>query len=503
MPARRITKVLIANRGEIACRVMRACRELDLRTVAVYSEADQNAVHVRMADEAVAIGPAPARESYLVADKIVDAIKRTGADGVHPGYGFLSENAAFAEAVAAAGATFIGPPPAAIRAMGGKTAARALMQAAGVPVVPGDNGEGGKGFPDVAAAKAAAARVGYPVMLKAAAGGGGRGMRLVDAEDKLEQALAGAQREAKAAFGDDTVYLEKAIARPRHIEIQVFGDEHGGAVHLYERDCSIQRRNQKVIEESPSPAIDDETRRRMGEVAVRAARSVGYVGAGTIEMLYDGASRGFYFLEMNTRLQVEHPVTELLTGVDLVRWQLAVAQGEKLPLAQEAIPRRGAAIECRVYAEDPVKFLPSPGTITSLRVPSGPGIRDDSGVTAGSVISVHYDPMISKLCAWADTREAAIGRMRRALAEYHVGGIRTNLPFHRQVMRHPAFIAGDYDTGFIERHKAELQPASPDEETAALAAIVAAAHAESRGRDATVDGGLDLSQTAIPPWRRA
>ena len=415
MPARRITKVLIANRGEIACRVIRACRELDLRTVAVHSDADAAALHVRLADEAVAIGPPPARESYLRAEKIVDAIKKTGADAVHPGYGFLSENADFAEAVAAAGATFIGPPPAAIRAMGGKTSARALMQAASVPVVPGDNGEGGRGFATPAAAKAAAARVGYPVMLKAAAGGGGRGMRLVDGEDKLEAALAGAQREAKAAFGDDTIYLEKAIVRPRHIEIQVFGDEHGGAVHLYERDCSIQRRNQKVIEESPSPVIDDDTRARMGEVAVRAARSVGYVGAGTIEMLYDAAAKSFYFLEMNTRLQVEHPITELVTGVDLVRWQIAVAQGERIPLAQDAIPRRGAAIECRVYAEDPVKFLPSPGTITSLRVPSGPGVRDDSGVVAGSVISVHYDPMISKLAVWADTRAAAIERMRRAL----------------------------------------------------------------------------------------
>jgi acetyl-CoA carboxylase biotin carboxylase subunit len=373
------------------------------------------------------------------------------------------------------------------------------MQAAGVPVVPGDNGEGGKGFPTAALAKAAAAKIGYPVMLKAASGGGGRGMRLVDSEEKLEAALAGAQREAKSAFGDDTVYIEKAIVRPRHIEIQVFGDEHGGAVHLYERDCSIQRRNQKVIEESPSPVLDDATRLKMGEVAVRAARSVGYVGAGTIEMLYDAASRGFYFLEMNTRLQVEHPVTELVTGVDLVRWQLAVAQGEKIPLAQEAIPRRGAAIECRVYAEDSVKFLPSPGTITSLRVPSGPGIRDDSGVVAGSVISSHYDPMISKLCTWGDTRAAAIERMRRALAEYHVGGIRTNLAFHRQMMRHPAFVAGDYDTGFIERNKAALTPPAPDEETAMLAAVAAAAHA------AHVDGErptLDLSATQLSAWRR-
>jgi acetyl-CoA carboxylase biotin carboxylase subunit len=500
MPARRITKVLVANRGEIACRVIRACREMEMLTVAVYSEADRGALHVRLADQAIAIGPPPARDSYLAADKIIDAVERSGADAVHPGYGFLSENAAFAEAVAAAGATFVGPPPAAIRAMGGKTAARALMQAAGVPVVPGDNGEGGNGFATVAEAAAAAARVGYPVMLKAAAGGGGRGMRLVDGEDKLEAALAGARREAKAAFGDDTVYLEKAIVRPRHIEIQVFGDEHGGAVHLHERDCSIQRRNQKVIEESPSPALDDETRARMGEVAVRAARSVGYVGAGTIEMLFDPASRGFYFLEMNTRLQVEHPVTELVTGVDLVRWQLAVAQGERLPLAQHEIPRRGAAIECRVYAEDPVKFLPSPGTITSLRVPSGPGIRDDSGVTAGSVISVHYDPMISKLCAWADARPAAVARMRRALGEYHVGGIKTNLAFHRQVMRHPAFLAGAYDTGFIDRHKPDLMPPEPDDATATLAAVVAAVQAaQAQSRE---EPPLDSSAAQLSAWRR-
>jgi acetyl-CoA carboxylase biotin carboxylase subunit len=498
MAARKIRKVLVANRGEIACRVIRACRELDLATVAVYSEADRGAVHARLADQAVAIGPAPARESYLVVERIVDAVKQTGADAVHPGYGFLSENAAFAEAVAAAGATFVGPPPSAIRAMGGKTAARALMQAAGVPVVPGDNGEGGRGFATLAEARAAAARIGYPVMLKAAAGGGGRGMRLVDGDDKLEGALAGAKREAKAAFGDDTIYLEKAIVRPRHIEIQVFGDEHGGAVHLYERDCSIQRRNQKVIEESPSPALDDDTCAKMGEVAVRAARSVGYVGAGTVEMLFDSATRGFYFLEMNTRLQVEHPVTELVTGVDLVRWQLAVAEGERLPLAQGEIPRRGAAIECRVYAEDPVKFLPSPGTITSLRVPSGPGIRDDSGVAAGSVISVHYDPMISKLNAWADTRAAAIGRMRRALAEYHVGGIRTNLPFHRLVMRHAAFLAGEYDTGFIDRHKAELTPPEPDDETATLAAVAAALESSPTASQSD----LDLTQTQLSSWRR-
>jgi len=437
-----------------------------------------------------------------VVAKLLAAIRATGADAVHPGYGFLSENADFAEAVARAGAVFIGPPPSAVRSMGGKTSARALMQAAGVPVVPGENGAGGQGFATAEEAKAAAARVGYPVLLKATAGGGGRGMRLVESEDKLEAALAAARREAKAAFSDDAVYLEKAIVRPRHIEIQVFGDTAGNVVHLHERDCSIQRRNQKVIEEAPSPAIDEDLRARMGEVAVRAARAVGYVGAGTIEMLFDSASRGFYFLEMNTRLQVEHPITELITGVDLVRWQIAVAEGARLPMTQEQIPRRGAAVECRVYAEDPVKFLPSPGTITSLRVPAGPGIRDDSGVTAGSVISTHYDPMISKLAAFGATRAEAIERMRRALAEYHVGGIRTNLAFHRRVMRHPAFLAGDYDTGFIERHKAELAPPAIDDETAAWAAIGAALQARAAG----VAGGgqvvLDTSSVIPSAWRR-
>ncbi len=383
--------------------------------------------------------------------------------------------------------------------MGGKTSARALMQAAGVPVVPGDNGPGGKGFATVAEARAAAARIGYPVMLKAAAGGGGRGMRVVTDEDKLEAALTGAQREAKAAFGDGTIYLEKAVVRARHIEIQVFGDTQGNVVHLFERDCSVQRRNQKVIEEAPSPALDDDLRRAMGEVAVRAAKSVGYVGAGTIEMLFDQASRSFYFLEMNTRLQVEHPVTELITGVDLVHWQVRVAEGHPLPLTQEQIVRRGAAIECRVYAEDPVKFLPSPGTITSLRVPSGPGVRDDSGVVAGSVISVYYDPMISKLCVWAADRPSAIDRMRRALDEYQVGGIKTNLAFHRQAMRNPAFIAGDYDTGFIERHKAELAPPAPSPAVLDDAALAAAVHASRQTTTATATEGTGPEMSA---WRR-
>jgi acetyl-CoA carboxylase, biotin carboxylase subunit len=359
----------------------------------------------------------------------------------------------------------------------------------------------------VAEARAAAARIGYPVMLKAAAGGGGRGMRLVDQEAKLEAALTGAQRESKAAFGDDTIYLEKAVVRARHIEIQVFGDQQGNVVHLFERDCSVQRRNQKVIEEAPSPALDDGLRAAMGEVAVKAARSVGYVGAGTIEMLFDQASRSFYFLEMNTRLQVEHPVTELITGVDLVRWQILVAGGAPLPLAQEQIQRRGAAIECRVYAEDPVKFLPSPGTITSLRLPSGPGVRDDSGVLAGSVISVYYDPLISKLCTWAADRPAAIDRMRRALDEYHVGGIRTNLAFHRRVVRHPAFLAGDYDTGYIERHRADLQPTPPAPETVVDAAIAAALHASrsGAGAGATTTTAAPAGQPGdgdVSAWRR-
>jgi acetyl-CoA carboxylase biotin carboxylase subunit len=494
------SKILIANRGEIACRVMRACREMGIATVAVHSDADRDGVFVRMADEAVAIGAAPAKESYLRIDKIIAAARATGAQAIHPGYGFLSENADFADACTAAGIVFIGPPADAIRAMGGKTAARARMMAAGVPVVPGDNGKDGRGFASVAEAKAAAAKIGYPVMLKAAAGGGGRGIRIVDAESKLEAALASAQREAKAAFGDDAVYLEKAVVRARHIEVQVFGDQHGQAVHLFERDCSVQRRNQKVIEEAPSPAIDDALRAAMGDVAVKAALAVGYVGAGTIEMLFDQASRSFYFLEMNTRLQVEHPVTELITGIDLVRWQILVAGGAKLPLTQEQIERRGAAIECRIYAEDSVKFLPSPGTITSLRVPSGPGIRDDSGVIAGSVISVYYDPMISKLCVHAADRPAAIDRMRRALTEYHVGGINTNLGFHRRVMQHPAFLSGDYDTGFIERHKAELAPLPPPAEAATDAAVAAALHTHLQTTEKAPDPGA--TGAGISAWRR-
>ncbi len=499
MTNKQITKVLIANRGEIACRIIRGCKDMGIATVAVHSEADAQAVFVSQADEAVCIGPAPARESYLCGDKIIAAAKATGANAIHPGYGFLSENAGFAKACADAGIIFIGPSPEAITAMGGKTSARRVMQAAGVPVVPGDNGPAGRGFETPEQALEAAARIGYPVMLKATAGGGGRGMRLVASEDKLVASLAAAQREAKAAFGDDAVYLEKAIVRARHIEIQVFGDHQGNVVHLFERDCSVQRRNQKVIEESPSPALDAGTRERMGQVAVAAARSVNYVGAGTIEMLFDADSGQFYFLEMNTRLQVEHPVTELVTGVDLVRWQLEVAQGQPLPLTQAQLQQQGHAIECRVYAEDPVKFLPSPGTITDLQVPSGPGVRDDSGVIAGSVITVHYDPMISKLCTWGATRTEAIERMRRALQEYHVGGIKTNLAFHRLVMQNPAFLAGHYDTGFIEKHKADLTPAAPTPEQVQHAAIAAAAHAAAHANATLPSQALG---DGISAWRQ-
>jgi acetyl-CoA carboxylase biotin carboxylase subunit len=475
MPIRR---VLVANRGEIAVRVMRTLRELEIESVAVFSDADRRAAHVMMADHAVGIGPAPAAQSYLVVDRIIDACRQAGADAVHPGYGFLSENPDLASACAAAGITFIGPPPAAMRLMGSKTAARAAVQAAGTPVVPGDSGPQGSGFPDPAAALVAARAIGFPVLIKASAGGGGKGMRLVEGEAGFTAAFDGARREAQAAFGDGAVYLERAVIRPRHVEIQIFCDSRGGAVHLGERDCSIQRRHQKVIEETPSPALNAELRAEMGAAAVRAARACDYLGAGTVEFLLsqDGS---YYFLEMNTRLQVEHPVTEMVYGVDLVAWQVAVARGESLPLDQAALDarRRGAAMECRVYAEDPERFLPSPGTITHLRVPAGPFVRDDSGVYEGWTVPVHYDPLLSKLITWGDDRGQALARMRRALDEYLVRGIRTNLPFHRRVMRHPAFVAGDYDTGFIDREPALRSPgAEPDELGLTAAAIDWAAH---------------------------
>jgi acetyl-CoA carboxylase, biotin carboxylase subunit len=441
-------KILIANRGEIAVRVIRACRDLNISPVAVFSEVDAAALHVRMADEAFCIGPAASSESYLNIKKIIEVAQRASADAIHPGYGFLAENADFARAVADAGLTFIGPTPGAMKVMGSKTSARRAAIAAGAPVVPGTT-EALKSF---AEARELAAKFGYPIMLKAAAGGGGKGMRQVADESELRSSLDAAQSEASAAFGESEVYLEKFVEKPRHIEIQIFADTHGNCVHLGERECSIQRRHQKVIEECPSPINDPDLRQRMGAAAIKIARAVDYVGAGTVEFLFSDVTRDFYFLEMNTRLQVEHPVTELVTGFDLVCEQINVAAGAPLSFKQRDVRWDGHAIECRVYAEDPDNsFLPSPGKITFLRVPSGAGIRDDSGVAEQDEVSIHYDPMISKLAAWGRTRSEAIGRMRRALDEYAVGGIKTTLPFFREIVRDEEFIAAKLDTGFIPR----------------------------------------------------
>ena len=471
--ARTFKKVLIANRGEIAVRVARTLHEMEIAAVAVYSDADRASLHVRVCDEAYCVGAPPAGESYLRVDKIVDTAKKAGCDAIHPGYGFLSENPALPEACEKAGIVFIGPPASAMRQMGSKTAARARMSEAGVPIVPGamcDTTE---------EAIAAAQKIGFPVMLKAASGGGGKGMRLVNAASEMASAWERARSEAKKFFGDDTVYLEKAILKPRHVEIQVLGDRDGNMVHVFERDCSIQRRNQKVVEETPSPAASRELVAKMGAIAVQGAKAVGYFSAGTFEFLLaeDGA---FYFLEMNTRLQVEHPVTELVTGTDLVREMVKVAQGEKLSFAQNDLVARGAAIECRVYAEDPSSgFLPSPGTIQNLVVPSGPGVRDDGGAYPGCTISSFYDPLISKLSVWAPTRERAIMRMRRALREYVVTGIRTNLAFHEKLFQHPDFVAGRYDTGFLDRHKEILlgYPTVPEQDREKIAVAVALAAA--------------------------
>ena len=495
-------KVLVANRGEIAVRVMRTLREMGIATVAVYSDADRDALHVRVADEAVHIGPAPSRESYLIHEKILAACKQTGAQAIHPGYGFLSENPAFARACKEAGITFIGPDASAMEAMGSKTAARAKMMAADVPVVPGAN------IGDPSELKAAAEKLGLPVMLKASAGGGGKGMRLVEKAEDLEDAFERARSEAANAFGDDTVYMEKAILKPRHIEIQVLADGHGGCVHLFERDCSIQRRHQKVIEESPSPfaKADDAKIAEMGAVAVAAAKAVDYEGAGTVEFLM-GTDGSFYFLEMNTRLQVEHPITELVTGMDLVREQVRIAAGEELGYDQSAVTRRGHAIECRVYAEDPDKgFMPSPGPIDVLRRPTGPGVRDDSGTYEGSEVPSHYDPMVSKLCVWAPTRAMAVQRMRRALEEYVVTGIKTSVPFHLRVMSHPAFVEGEYDTGYIaENEEALLQPPSLGGADAKALAIAAAVAQAFRDQDAIgaapAKSGGGSAGPGISPWR--
>jgi len=463
-------KVLIANRGEIAVRVIRACHEMGIRTVAVFSEADRDALHVRFAHEAYPIGPPPSSESYLRIDKILDVAKRSGAEAIHPGYGFLSENDVFAQACRDGGVVFIGPPPEAMRAMGDKVRSRELMTKAGVAVVPGS--------PPLKGAKDAvthAERIGYPVLLKASAGGGGKGMRVVTTSAELPSLFAQAQGEARSSFGDETVFLEKFVDRPRHIEVQVLADAHGNCIHLGERECSIQRRHQKLIEEAPSPVIDAATRATIGAMAVRAAQACGYVSAGTVEMLR-GADGSFYFMEMNTRLQVEHPVTEMVYGVDLVKAMIEIAAGGKLPFSQDQMVPRGHAIECRIIAEDPARnFMPAPGTIRTLRGPGGPGVRYDGGVYGGFTVPVHYDPLLAKLITWGANRDEAASRMTRALDELRVDGVKTSIAFHRRVMTHPAFLAGDLHTGFLQEHPELLQPGTDPWllEVAVLAAAVA------------------------------
>ena len=477
------TKILIANRGEIACRVIATCQRLGIATVAVYSDADRNARHVRLADEAIAIGPAPARESYLRGDAILAAARRTGAQAIHPGYGFLSENAGFAQACAEAGIVFIGPSAAAIRAMGDKSAAKALMQQAGVPLTPGYHGD--EQIPEFLRKQADS--IGYPVLIKASAGGGGKGMRRVDDSATFTEALASCQREAQSAFGNAHVLVEKYVERPRHIEIQVFGDSHGNVVYLFERDCSVQRRHQKVLEEAPAPGMTPERRAAMGKAAVDAARAVNYVGAGTVEFIA-GPDGDFYFMEMNTRLQVEHPVTECITGTDLVEWQLRVASGEPLPLQQDQLQIRGHALEARLYAEDADRgFLPSTGTLHHLRLPANTAhVRVDAGVEQGDAITPFYDPMIAKLIVWDVDRDAALRRMQQALAECEVVGVTTNAAFLRRLVMTDSFTQAKLDTALIEREQAALAPNDGDSGPAlwALAAIAGVATSEAASRDA-------------------
>ncbi|EPY02789.1 acetyl/propionyl/methylcrotonyl-CoA carboxylase subunit alpha [Magnetospirillum fulvum] len=488
------SKILIANRGEIACRIIRTAQRMGIATVAVHSDADAGSAHVALADEAWAIGPAPSRESYLRADKLIEVARQSGAEAIHPGYGFLSENADFAEACAAAGLVFIGPPVSAIRAMGGKSEAKALMEQAGVPLVPGYHGTD----QDPAVLAEAAERIGYPVLIKASAGGGGKGMRVVESPDDFAAHLAGAKREAAGSFGNDRVLIEKYLARPRHVEIQVFADGFGHAVSLFERDCSIQRRHQKVIEEAPAPGMDPAVRRRMGEAAIAAAQAIDYRGAGTVEFLLE-PDGSFYFMEMNTRLQVEHPVTEFITGLDLVEWQLRVAAGQPLPLGQEDLSIRGHAIEVRLYAEDPdAGFMPATGCLDHLRFPvTGPHLRVDSGVRQGDRISVHYDPMIAKLIVWDEDREGAVRRLRAALAATEVAGLATNLTFLAAIAAHPAFAAADLDTGFIERHRAQLLPPPQPVPDAVLGLVCLGLLLERR---ATAERDAARSSDPYSPW---
>jgi acetyl-CoA carboxylase, biotin carboxylase subunit len=490
-------KILIANRGEIAVRVIRACRDIRIPAVAIYSEADRRALHVRMADEAICVGPPASSESYLSIERVLDAARQTGADAIHPGYGFLSENATFARACEEAGLTFIGPSWQTIEQMGSKTAARRVAIAAGAPIVPGTE----QGIRDFNEARQAAAQIGYPVLLKAASGGGGKGMRRVNAEAELEAAMRAASSEAERAFGSAEVYLEKLIDRPRHIEVQVLGDQHGHLIHLGERECSIQRRHQKVVEECPSPLVSiyPELRDKIGETALRIARAVGYSNAGTLEFLSDQQGN-FYFLEMNTRLQVEHPVTEWVTGLDLVRWQIRIAAREPLTLQQRAIKWTGSAIECRVYAEDPDNnFFPSPGHISQYAEPAGPGVRVDGGVYPGWTVPIEYDPLLAKLAVWGEARQTAIDRTRRALAEYRVLGITTNLRFLLSLMSGSEFVAGHLHTGFIDEFMNRLPEADSGPDSGMdtrVAAILAAAFAQPKTPEAAPSNGA-----APSPWR--
>ncbi|RMH79289.1 MAG: acetyl-CoA carboxylase biotin carboxylase subunit [Calditrichaeota bacterium] len=486
----KLEKILIANRGEIALRVIRACREMGIGAVAVYSEVDARSPHVLAADQAVEIGPAPPLESYLNMDRIIEAARSTGCQAVHPGYGFLAENARFAHRCREAGLIFIGPSPEAMERVGDKLTARATMEQAGIPLTPGAELEGA----DEKGIRRAAEQIGYPVMIKASAGGGGKGMRIVHQEKELLPAVEACRREARTAFGDDRVYMEKFIQRPRHVEFQVLADHHGHVVHLFERECSIQRRHQKIVEETPSPALDEALRRRMGETACRVMEAVGYTNAGTVEFLLD-EQKNFYFLEVNARIQVEHPITELVTGVDLVKQQIRIAAGEPLSFRQEDLHQRGHAIECRIYAEDPENnFLPSIGKLLYVREPRGPGIRCDSGIDTGMEVTMHYDPILAKLIAWDADREGALRKMDLALSEYVILGVKTCIPFLQDLLRHPEFVAGNLHTGFIARHFSDWKPELPEE--ALQMGLLIAAAAANRPRLTTVE--REEKQVATP-----
>ncbi|MFB3854761.1 MAG: acetyl/propionyl/methylcrotonyl-CoA carboxylase subunit alpha [Vicinamibacterales bacterium] len=497
MGARVIRRVLVANRGEIAVRILCACRELGLTGIAIYSDADSDALHVRMADVSARVGPAPAAESYISTGAVIDAARQTGADAVHPGYGFLAENAEFADACAGAGLVFVGPPASVIETMGSKIGSRASMSRAGIPVVPGETPRD----QSEAAFREAAARVGFPLLIKASAGGGGKGMRMVRCAEDLAQALEGARHEARVAFGDETLYIERVVERPRHVEIQLLADGHGNVLHLFERDCSVQRRHQKIVEESPSPAVTPALRERMTATAVAAARAIDYRNAGTIEFLVEGTGdeARFYFLEMNTRLQVEHPVTEAVTGIDLVRAQFQVAAGRPIAFRQQDVAQRGNAVECRIYAEDPANdFLPQAGRLTLYRPPCRPGIRIDSGVAEGCNVPVNYDPLLAKLVAHGETRSMALERARLALSEFAILGPRTNVPFLVRLLQHPAVRSGDLDTWFLQDVPADLLAGTPDGLPIEVVAAVAAFEDVSGGNRGALQGEPGAARN--DPW---